>query len=154
MKLSCPPNRIPQQTTELIFSSQIAGEREEAYWYRDRSRVCSVHQPHCCMYHRQQNKCYPQSVYLPISKLHSILAVAYLLAQNNKSQIFYCGQNWLQSTAVNCTSSENLTPLGVAFILLAMVHYLLDIYLGIWQNHIPCLRDDFTWLELQLIFYS
>ena len=34
----------------------------------------------------------PKGVYLPISKLHSILAVANLLAHNNKSQICYCGQ--------------------------------------------------------------
>ena len=34
----------------------------------------------------------PDEVYLPISKLHSILAVANLLAHNNISQICYCGQ--------------------------------------------------------------
>ena len=50
------------------------------------------------LYHHQQNKCYPQryafyyillyfTIYLPISKLHSILAVANLLAHNNISQI-------------------------------------------------------------------
>ena len=44
-----------------------------------------------------------------ISKLHSILAVANLLAHNNKSQICYCGQISLQSAAVNCNF---LTPLG------------------------------------------
>ena len=55
------------------------------------------------MYHRQQNKCYPKGVYLPISKLHSILAVAILLAHNNISQICYCGQISLQSAAVNYT---------------------------------------------------
>ena len=43
----------------------------------------------------------PKGVYLPISKLHSILAVANLLAHNNKSQICYCGQISLQSAAVN-----------------------------------------------------
>ena len=32
------------------------------------------------MYHHHQNKWYPKGVYLPISKLHSILAVANLLA--------------------------------------------------------------------------
>ena len=65
----------------------------------------------------------PKGVYLPISKLHSILAVANLLAHNNKSQICYCGQILLQSAAVNCSFSNNLTPLrGVTFILLAMVH--------------------------------
>ena len=39
-----------------------------------------------------------------------------MLAHNNKSQICYCGQISLQSAAVNCQ-----TPLGVTFILLAMV---------------------------------
>ena len=62
------------------------------------------------MYHRQQNKCYPppKGVYLPISKLHSILAVANLLAHNNTSQICYCGQISLQSAAVNCSFSDNV----------------------------------------------
>ena len=64
----------------------------------------------------------PKCVYFPISKLHSILAVANLLAHNNKSQICYCGQISLQSAAVNCSFSDNLTPLGVSFILLAIVH--------------------------------
>ena len=53
-----------------------------------------------------QNKCYPKGVYLPISKLLSILSVANLLAHNNKSQICYCGQISLQSAAVNCTFSD------------------------------------------------
>ena len=57
----------------------------------------------------------PKGVYLPISKLHSILAVANLLAHNNKSQISYCGQISLQSAAVF------LIPLVVTFILRAMV---------------------------------
>ena len=35
----------------------------------------------------------PKAVNLPISKLHSILTVANLLARNNKSQICYRGQN-------------------------------------------------------------
>ena len=43
----------------------------------------------------------PIGVYLPISKLHSILAVANLLAHNNKSLICYCGQISLQSAAVS-----------------------------------------------------
>ena len=64
----------------------------------------------------------PKGVYLPISKLHSILAVANLLAHNNKSQICYCGQISLQNAAVNCSFSDNLTPLWVPFVLLAMVH--------------------------------
>ena len=45
-------------------------------------------------------------VYFPISKLHSILAIANLLAHNNKSQICYCGQISLQNAAVNCILSE------------------------------------------------
>ena len=78
------------------------------------------------MYHHKQNKWYPKGFNFPISKLHSILAVANLLAHNNKSQICYCGQISLQSAAVNCSFSDNLTPLGVTFILLAMVHILQD----------------------------
>ena len=45
----------------------------------------------------------PKGVYLPISKLHSILAVANLLAHNNISQICYCGQISLLSAPVNCS---------------------------------------------------
>ena len=54
----------------------------------------------------------PEGVYLPISKLHSILAVANLLAHKNKNQICYCGQISLQTAAVNCSFSDNLAPLG------------------------------------------
>ena len=74
------------------------------------------------MYHQQQNKCYPQMCLLAQSKLHSILAVSNLLAHNSISQICYRGQISLQSTADNCSFSDNLTPLGVTFILLAMAH--------------------------------
>ena len=63
----------------------------------------------------------PKVVYLPISKLHSILAVANLLAHNNISEICYCSQISLQSAAVNCSFSDNLTPLLVTFTLLAVV---------------------------------
>ena len=80
------------------------------------------------MYHRQQNKCYPKGVYLPISKVLSILAVANLLAHNNISQICYCSQIPLQSAAVNCSFSDNLTPFWVIFILLAMVHESIAIF--------------------------
>ena len=66
----------------------------------------------------------PKGVYLPISKLHSILAVANLLAHNKISQICYCGQISLQNAAFNCSFSNNLTPLGVTFILLVMVPFL------------------------------
>ena len=62
-----------------------------------------------------------KGVYLPISKLHPIVAVANLLAHNNISQICYCGQISLQSDAVNCSFSDNLTTLRVTFILLTMV---------------------------------
>ena len=48
----------------------------------------------------------PKGVHLPILKPHSILAVANLLAHNNKSQICYCGQISLQSAAVNCSFSD------------------------------------------------
>ena len=70
----------------------------------------------------------PEGVYLPISKLHSILAVANLLAHNNKSNLLvkeycYCGQIWSQSAAVNCIFSDGLSPLGVPFILQAVVHH-------------------------------
>ena len=57
----------------------------------------------------------------PILKLHSIPAVANFLAHNNISQICYCGQISSLSAAVNCSFPDNLTPLGVTFILLAMV---------------------------------
>ena len=44
----------------------------------------------------------PKVVYLPISKLHSILTVANLIAHNNISQICcYCVQISLQSATVN-----------------------------------------------------
>ena len=35
-----------------------------------------------------------------------------LFAHNNISQICYCGQISLQSAAVNCSFSDNLTPFG------------------------------------------
>ena len=55
----------------------------------------------------------PKGVFLPISKLHSILVVANLLAHNNKSHICYCGQISLQIAAGNCSFCDNPTPLGV-----------------------------------------
>ena len=70
----------------------------------------------------------PNGVYLPFSKLLSILPVAISLAHNNISQICYCGQISLQSAAVNCSFSENLTPFGVTFILLAMVLLISTLY--------------------------
>ena len=71
------------------------------------------------MYHRQQNiNVTSKSLYLPFSKIH--LDVANLLAHNNMSQICYSGQNLVQSAVVDCSFSDNLTPLGVTFILLAI----------------------------------
>ena len=54
-----------------------------------------------------------KGVHLPIElKSYPILAVANLLAHNTISQICYCSQISLQSAAVNCSFSNNLTPLG------------------------------------------
>ena len=58
----------------------------------------------------------PKGVYLPISKLQSILVIANLLAHNYKSQICYCGQISLQSAAVI------LKHLELLLILLLLVH--------------------------------
>ena len=59
------------------------------------------------MFHRQQNKCYPQRCFLAHFE-----AVANLLAHNSIRKICYCGQSSLQSAAVNCSFSDNLKPLG------------------------------------------
>ena len=53
--------------------------------------------------------------------------IANLLAHNNISRICYCGQISLQSASVNCSITDNLTPLGVTFILMEMVHYLMTL---------------------------
>ena len=45
------------------------------------------------MYIQQQNKWYPKGAYLPISKVHSILAVANLLAHNNMTISYYVQVN-------------------------------------------------------------
>ena len=66
------------------------------------------------MYHYQKNKWY-----LPISKLHSILAVANLLAHDNISQICYCSQIHYKDQQLTAVL---LTTMGVLFILLAMEH--------------------------------
>ena len=55
------------------------------------------------MYNASKTNVTLKGVYLSISKLHSILAVANLFAHNNISQICYCGQISLQSAAVNCS---------------------------------------------------
>ena len=62
----------------------------------------------------------PKGVYMPISKLHSILAVANLLAYNNV---------WLRASKLATTKKEcsfemgKLTPFGVLFNLLLTVHF-------------------------------
>ena len=57
----------------------------------------------------------PKGIYFSISKLHSTLAIANLLTHNNIRQICYCDQMPLQSAAVNCGFSFNVT-FGVTFI--------------------------------------
>ena len=78
-------------------------------------------------------------VYLPISKLHSILAN--LLAHNNTRQICYCGQISLQSATVNCSFSGHLTSLGVTiinFILLAIYKLIyINIYFQLYDICTP-----------------
>ena len=71
------------------------------------------------MYYHQQNKCYPKGIYVPISKLHSILAKTNLLVHNKICQICHCGLLSQPNAAVN---SSFLTHFGETFILLAMVH--------------------------------
>ena len=78
----------------------------------------------------------PKVFTFQISKLHSILAIANLLAHNNISQICYCGQFSLQSAAVNCSFSDNLTFFGVTFILLAMVPYRANMITARWWYRI------------------
>ena len=70
-----------------------------------------------------------KGAYLPVSKLHSILALANSLALNNISQICYYGKISLQSVTVKCSFSDNLKHLGVTFILLVIVHLYLRIEL-------------------------
>ena len=54
----------------------------------------------------------PKGALLPISKVHSNFAVAYLLTPNNISQICHCVQIPLQSAALNCSFSDNLDISG------------------------------------------
>ena len=88
------------------------------------------------VHHHQQNKWYPKGVYLPISKVPSILAVANLLAHNNKSRICYCGQILLQSAILFITALF-LTLSWVPFILLAMVRAgggIVPVYLAVYNK--------------------
>ena len=66
----------------------------------------------------------PKGLHLSILKLYSVLAVAILLVHNEISQICYCDQISLQSTAVKYSFSDNLIPLGVPFILWTILHAL------------------------------
>ena len=63
-------------------------------------------------YHLQQNKYYLQRCLPAHFEATLDLIVANLLAHNNLSQICYFGQISLQSAAVNCSFSGNLTPFG------------------------------------------
>ena len=64
----------------------------------------------------------PKGVHLPISKLHSILSVANLLAHNNITISYYGQVNSLQlkSSVASKWTCKNLC--GVPFIVLLMVH--------------------------------
>ena len=81
----------------------------------------------------------PKCVYLPISKLHSISSAANLLAHNNINQICYCGQISLQSAAINCIYSDNLTSLRVTFILLVRYQALFLLICCAFSSYIPIL---------------
>ena len=72
-------------------------------------RICGREQKSilCSMYHRQQNKYYPQKC---------------LLVQFEAS-FDYSRSEFTLRVSVNCSFSNNLTPLRVIFILLAMVPY-------------------------------
>ena len=64
----------------------------------------------------------PQTCLLVYFEATLNFRLANLLAHNDISQICYCIQISLQSVADNSNFSENLTPLGVTFILLALIH--------------------------------
>ena len=64
----------------------------------------------------------PEGVYLTISKLHSILAVANLLAHNNLQLCFYGQENSLGKNRVYLRNGQ-VSTFGVPFILLVMVQW-------------------------------
>ena len=80
----------------------------------------------------------PKGVYLPISKLYSILAVGNLLAHNNKSQICYCSQ----ITSQSALTAVFMTSLGVTLILLAMVQGVIILFKIEHNAEISCLFYD------------
>ena len=104
--LNCPSIRIELVAACLPFESHIKNTHHQIFglmhtvWLSSNLFIYIINGT-------------PQGVHLPISKLHSILAVANLLAHNNRSQICYCGQISWQSAAVNCSFSDYLAPLGV-----------------------------------------
>ena len=64
-----------------------------------------------------------KSVCRPISKLHSILAVANLLAHNNLWLCYYNYVSKFATAKIECSfKMAKETPLGVPLILLLMVH--------------------------------
>ena len=68
----------------------------------------------------------PRGVYFPTSKLHSISAVANLLAHNNIAN----SDLLLRSNFITecCSFSDNLTSLRVTYILLMMIHDTSDLF--------------------------
>ena len=53
--------------------------------------------------HQQQNKWYPNGYYLPISKLHSILAVEKLLVHNNLWLVILLWASKFSTAKVECS---------------------------------------------------
>ena len=72
----------------------------------------------------------PKGVCLPISKLHSILAVANLLAHNNKSQICWQSDTFGGNIYFAAYGTWDLYPFN--FFLLPTLHLLAHIYIYIY----------------------
>ena len=73
-----------------------------------------------------------RSVYLYISKIHSVLAETNLLALNNISHICYSSQTVKFHFRVLQLTEVFLIHLVVTFILLVMVHYICCVYIYIY----------------------
>ena len=101
----------------------------------------------------------PKGVYLPILKLHSILAVVNLLAHNNKSQICYCGQISLQSAADNWsfydTFGGNIYFAGDGTFIIVMRNYIHSInsktIINVWRKML-CMKYCF-WNSVHSKFF-
>ena len=63
----------------FVFFLILFALAEDSLTMRRNAECLPCYLRYICMYHQQQNKWYPNCVYLPISKLHYILAVANLL---------------------------------------------------------------------------